>query len=517
MFQFPTSRPRISALPPSAPTPGVAPLPQQGDTPDLSGYDPGLHPDQLPPPVAGHGSIFYELTRQKKAAKQSSTPAEPEEVREASRSKKPTVKKPTVQKPHSTPTAKNSKSHKSNQQTTTQDSQTAFGVQLCEFDGVTNGVVSSLDYVLLRDKAWLNSTLMDFASCEIFSGAEAAVSASSHILPTFFYQRLSGIDIRRNSVGAREEEAAGLPMVERRHARVARYTRRVNIFDKRIVLFPIRLMTPQHWVLVVALLGDQPTVVLLDSLAGDREEDFTIVREYLEEERRVKGRTGPPFLSLTPTVPQQPDGFNCGIFVIMFVQKILQDPASFATRARADQLADWFCVCASSGQRSYWADLIQRRALEQAPRRAGRRYPAITLEPATVLRGLGTMMNLGRCCFVVSAFLFLCWAEVDVNLDMTATRTAGHQHLDQTLMDMGGRRRNPSIPAFSPEPLVQAVNQLLPTNLNFKYHEEQCCANELLGTLFGHVSLRPGFLVRHREVGTCHCNQKLEQVMCQPS
>ena len=149
------------------------------------------------------------------------------------------------------------------------------------------------------------------------------------------------------------------------------------------------------------------------------------------------------------------------------------------------ELADWFCTCASSGQRSYWADLIQRRALEQAPRRAGRRYPAITLEPATVLRGLGTMMNLGRCCFVVSAFLFLCWTEVDLSLDQTAARNAGQRHLDETLVDMGRRRRNPGAPAFSPEPLIQAVNQLLAANLTFKYHEEQCCANELLGTLFG--------------------------------
>ena len=341
------------------------------------------------------------------------------------------------------------------------------------------------------------------------------MSASTHIFPTLLYQRLSGIGIRRNSVAEREEEAAGLPMVQRRHARVANHTRRVNIFDKQVVLFPIRLMAPQHWVLVVALLGDQPTVVLLDSMAGNREEDFTIVREYLEEERRVKGRTGPPFLSLTPSVPQQQDGFNCGIYVIMFVKQILQDPTSFAARARADQLADWFCICASSGQRSYWADLIQRRALEQAPRRAGRRYPAITLEPATVLRGLGTMMNLGRCCFVVSAFLFLCWTEVDLSLDETAARSAGQRHLDETLRDMGGRRRNPGASAFSPEPLIQAVNQLLAANLTFKYNEEQCCANELLGALFGQLSLRPGFLVRHREVGTCHCNQQLEQVMCQ--
>lgn len=537
VFQFPSSRPRIVALPPSAPTLGVAQLPQQEDAADLSGYEPGLHPDELPPPVPGHGSMIYELTRQQKAAKQASKPAQHEQVGKASKTKKPTVKKetakkpdpnakkpdptpnaekvdptPSAKKPDPTPSAKTPKGKKSTQDATRQDSQTPFGVQLCQFDGITKGVVASLDYVLLRDTAWLNDTLIDFASCEIFVRAEAEVSTSTHIFPTYLYQKLSGVDIRRNSKAEREEEAAGLPMVERRHARVANHTRRINIYDKRVVLFPIRLITPHHWVLVVALLGDQPTVVLLDSMAGDRQEDFTIVREYLEEERRVKGRTGPPFLSLTPRVPQQPDGFNCGIFVIMFMKQVLQDPTSFATRARDDMLADWFCICASSGQRSYWADLIQRRALEQAPRRAGRRYPAITLEPATVLRGLGTMMNLGRCCFVVSAFLFLCWANVDLNLNETIARSEGQQYLDETLVDMAGRRRNPSTPAFSPEPLVQAVNQLLAANLKYKYKEEQCCANEFLGTVFDQLSLRPGFLVQPREVGTCHCNQQLEQV-----
>ena len=191
MFQFPSSRPRIGALPLSAPTPGVAPLPQQGNVPDLSGYDPGLHPDQLPPPVPGHGSIFYELTRQQKAGKQSSKPAE------APKSKKPTVRKSTAKKPDPIPTVQNPKKPKSHPHTARQDTQTDFGVELVKFDGVTNGVVASLDYVLLRDQAWLNSTLVDFASFEIFAGAEAEVSASSHIFPTRLYQRLSGIDIRR--------------------------------------------------------------------------------------------------------------------------------------------------------------------------------------------------------------------------------------------------------------------------------------------------------------------------------
>ena len=59
-------------------------------------------------------------------------------------------------------------------------------------------------------------------------------------------------------------------MPERRHMREARYTLSFDLFSKEIVLFPVCLDSPQHWVLVDDLLGPQPCMALLWPMTGGR-------------------------------------------------------------------------------------------------------------------------------------------------------------------------------------------------------------------------------------------------------
>ena len=346
----------------------------------------------------------------------------------------------------------------------------------------------------------------------LLTKAEAKVAASVHLWNSTFYVTLSGMRLRKGSTAEQEEEQEGLPLPQRRHKRVARYTRQIVLMSNEIVLFPVCLDSPQHWFLVAALLGPEPCVVVLDSMVSvdRRREVAETVMDYMEEERKVRGGGGAAIDVIDVSVPQQPDGFNCGVYVNMFVGRILADPTDFAARAREDQLASWFLPCALSGQRSYWAEAIQELAAQQNPRRGNRRFPTIQLEPPAPLPAIGCLLNLGRSCFAVATFLLLCWCEVDLHLVVGAASTTPEQHLDKTLADMMGRRRNPTNQPFSPEAFIVAVNGLGRRQYNYKTVYE--CAVELLETVLEGLALQPGYLVTFREVGTCDCTALNEQV-----
>ena len=302
-----------------------------------------------------------------------------------------------------------------------------YDVEMCTLSvaalNMRNLMVSARDYAHLSHSTFLNDIIVDFASCWLFHKGEPNLTDTIHIFPTSFYVALAVLQRpRKGSEAEAKELAEGLPLPERKHGRVARRTRNIELYDKEIVLFPISLDTvtegpdgEKHWLLVAALLGQDPVVVVMDSLGGARQDQLTYIREYMEVEARVKGRELPSFRVLSAQVPRQTDGFNCGIFVIMYIARILADPVAFAARARQDQLRDWFLPSALSGQRSHWAEVIRELGTSQAPRR-GRRFPNLTFEPPNTLDNTGCMQNLEMCCFVASAFLLLCRCEVANNL-----------------------------------------------------------------------------------------------------
>ena len=388
-----------------------------------------------------------------------------------------------------------------------------FNVEICSLPIPARNmsiIVVSSDYVRLRHGAYLNDIIVDFANFWLFQKAEASIHDSVYLFPANFYVALVALQRARNgSVTEARELAEGLPLPERRHGRVARWTRNTELYKKDIILFPICLDTgnsdgEKHWLLLAVLLGQDPVVVVMDSLGGARADQLTEIREYMEVEARVKGKEVPSFRVLRAQVPQQTDGFNCGIFVTMYVARILADPAGFATRARQDHLGEWFLPSAVSGQRSHWAEVMQKIGSSQAPRRA-RRLPSLEFEPPNTLTNIGCMKNLQMCCFVVSAFLLLCWCNVPTNLLPGQAQSQAQLNLATVLTTMGTQRENHRLGPMDPEPFVMAVNALGQEQFQYKVQMEDTC--ELMETVLRNLPLRPGFLVTPREQGTCQrCN-----------
>ena len=77
-----------------------------------------------------------------------------------------------------------------------------------------------------------------------------------------------------------------------------------------------------------------------------------------------------------------------------------------------------------------------------------------------------------------------------------------HEHLDLALQTMAGKRRDPTIAPFSPEPLVTALNACVVPQNRFDVRDYGC-ALEFLYHLLEHLDIHPGYIVSNIERGTC--------------
>ena len=120
--------------------------------------------------------------------------------------------------------------------------------ELCEFppgekktkDSVT---VCVQDYKSLEYDTFLNDIIIDFYLTYLFYEKLPAEDKSSvHIFSTMFYKRLT------NSY---KNDVTGLNSAEKKHARVKGWTKNVNLFEKKILVFPI--CHQNHWFLIIAV------------------------------------------------------------------------------------------------------------------------------------------------------------------------------------------------------------------------------------------------------------------------
>lgn len=105
----------------------------------------------------------------------------------------------------------------------------------------TSFVITAKDYTSLAADVNLNDVIVDFylkyLHQEVLTQAQ---SDKSHIFSHFFYKRLTQIS---------NEADPKLNAAQKRHARVANWTRNVNIFEKDFVIIPI--MEQSHWFLAI--------------------------------------------------------------------------------------------------------------------------------------------------------------------------------------------------------------------------------------------------------------------------
>lgn len=169
----------------------------------------------------------------------------------------------------------------------------------------------------VRDGTWLNDEVINFY-IEILKEYSAAKRNEDeqfpnvHLHNSFFYAKLAG-------------ERGGY-----NYRNVRRWTRKVKIFDKDVVVIPINRGNT-HWT-CAAIFPRRKEIKYYDSMAGKGKDVLRALSQYVvdewkdKKERHKLDETTKPDLSEWKTistgsdVPQQHNGCDCGVFVCAFAQ-----------------------------------------------------------------------------------------------------------------------------------------------------------------------------------------------------
>ena len=174
---------------------------------------------------------------------------------------------------------------------------------------------------------WLNDRIVDFYL--LFMSLQLSVSTREdiYIYPTTFYKRMTLLNLN---------VAQGLHLPGRSEAEVKamgvkRWTKDLNIFEKKILLIPVCESKSRHWFLIAVIFpgceGSKETVVvILDSLEGCRDEVVENIKDYLNfmhGDENAIGFANSDLRVVHPLCPQQDDLTSCGIFMLHFAEKII--------------------------------------------------------------------------------------------------------------------------------------------------------------------------------------------------
>ncbi|KAJ7806000.1 hypothetical protein B0H14DRAFT_3882551 [Mycena olivaceomarginata] len=151
--------------------------------------------------------------------------------------------------------------------------------------------VTHADLLRLLPGNWLNDAVINYYAAAIMQTREKV-----YIFNSFFWTKL---------------EAAGYV-----NGDLAKWTKKVDIFDKDIILIPINIGNV-HW--IVAVINHRlKRIEIHDSAQWDHIDVFRRLRDYLDFEHRNKCNTAFDFTEwedfTPPETPRQTNNYDCGVF-----------------------------------------------------------------------------------------------------------------------------------------------------------------------------------------------------------
>lgn len=149
---------------------------------------------------------------------------------------------------------------------------------------------------------WLNDSIINFYFAMLVDRSEKNENLPKvYSFSTFFYERL------------RNEGFKG----------VQRWTKRVDVFSKEILLVPVHL--GMHWCLAVIDL-QRAVIEYYDSMGGDNDECLTALYHWIQDESLDKRKIPFNMDGWTTVnrkdIPQQHNGSDCGMFACRFAEYI---------------------------------------------------------------------------------------------------------------------------------------------------------------------------------------------------
>ncbi|KAJ1447670.1 hypothetical protein M885DRAFT_471721, partial [Pelagophyceae sp. CCMP2097] len=168
-----------------------------------------------------------------------------------------------------------------------------------------NAEVTGEHAARLNPGGWLVDEVVNFYMALLQDRDNRRCKADStlkpcHFFNSFFIAKLMGPDAQSYS-----------------YAGVRRWTKKVDLFAKRIFFAPVNVGN-MHWCLA-AIDMELKTVRYYDSMGGSGSAYLRALMRYLGDEHQDKrgspfDATGWTMVATTPDTPQQSNGFDCGVF-----------------------------------------------------------------------------------------------------------------------------------------------------------------------------------------------------------
>ncbi|OWM76056.1 hypothetical protein CDL15_Pgr009701 [Punica granatum] len=195
--------------------------------------------------------------------------------------------------------------------------------------------ICSADLDCLKPEGYLTSTIMNFYILYLqLQASQSSRGINDYLFfNTYFYKKL------QEAVSCKEN------VRDASFARLRRWWKGVNIFQKAYVLIPIH--DELHWSLAIICVPDKedrsgPILLHLDSLQLHRSKSiFDNIRRFLVEEwNHLKQEVTPSDLLIADEVwerlprqisdkkimvPQQKNDYDCGLFVLYFMERFIEE------------------------------------------------------------------------------------------------------------------------------------------------------------------------------------------------
>lgn len=201
------------------------------------------------------------------------------------------------------------------------DADTQVNALLCK-KGVISKVaresVNDRDISRLLPSQWLNDEIMNFYGAMILTRSESNRDPTAkrkvldvHYFSTFFWPKLKNEGYEQG--------------------RLAKWTKKIDIFSKDIILIPIN-HNNSHWT-GAAINFRQKRIESYDSMNLDRHQVFKALRSYLDSEHRNKRKKPFDFTGWQnhnpEDTPQQENGYDCGVFTCQFLESLSRGEEGF--------------------------------------------------------------------------------------------------------------------------------------------------------------------------------------------
>ncbi|CAI9270170.1 unnamed protein product [Lactuca saligna] len=211
------------------------------------------------------------------------------------------------------------------------------------------------DIDLLLPDTFVNDTIIDFYVKYLKNKIRPEERQRFHFFNSFFFRKLA--DPEKEPLNALEGKTA--------FQRVIKWTRKVNLFEKDFVFIPVNynLIVMCHLGEVAKYKDEEdvtelikvPCVLHMDPIRGSHTVLKGLMQSYLKEEWKGRQQEASEDISsrfdnlrfISLELPQQPNSFDCGLFLLHYVEHFLeQAPINFnpfrITKSVHFLNTDWF-------------------------------------------------------------------------------------------------------------------------------------------------------------------------------